>query len=184
MKDERTIAGSFVWTSPVLARFLDTKDGRCKTPDVINPLRGTWGLIAWRRIAGDGAISYPLGRDARGQLIYADNGRMAVQIAAADRGELATGDPLGGEESARAAAYSGYLAYFGTYTLHGGSVIHDIDASLFPNWSGEKQTRPFSLTPDELVLATPPMQLADGTTVVNELSWAREGHAGKRQHEA
>jgi len=54
-----------------------------------------------------------------------------------------------------------------------GSVTHDIDGSLFPGWSGEKQVRPFSVTGDELVLRTPPMQVADGTTVVNELSWAR-----------
>jgi hypothetical protein len=138
-------------------------------------LGGTWKLIAWRRIADDGTVTYPLGLDARGQLIYTPNGDMAVQITGANRPALATDDPLGGDMEARAGAYSTYLAYFGTYELEDESVVHDLDGSLFPNWSGEKQVRPFTYDDGKLVLRTPPMQLADGTTVVNELAWAREG---------
>lgn len=136
---------------------------------------GTWKLIAWRRNASDGTISYPLGADARGVLVYTPNGQMAVQITRSNRPALTTDDPLGGDVTARADAYSGYLAYFGTYTVQGKTVVHNIDGSLFPNWSSEKQVRPFTYKPDELVLQTPPTQGADGTTVVNELSWARDG---------
>lgn len=104
---------------------------------------------------------------------------MAVQIVRADRPPLATDEPLGGSEAARADAYSGCLAYFGTYTVEGSTVVHSIDSSLFPNWSGEKQVRPFALGDGKLVLRTPPQRTADGTTVVNELSWARrEGDPG------
>jgi hypothetical protein len=102
------------------------------------------------------------------------DGEMSVHITGAHRSPLATDDPLGGEMAARAEAYSSYLAYFGTYELEGESVVHRIDGSLFPNWCGEKQVRPFTSEGDELVLRTPPMRLADGTTVVNELAWARE----------
>jgi hypothetical protein len=137
-------------------------------------LNGTWNLIAWRRIAGDGSVSYPLGADARGLLVYADNGRMAVQITGANRATLTGGDPLGGDAQARAEAYSTYLAYFGTYEEQGQNVVHHIDGSLFPNWSGEDQVRPFTAEFDQLVLRTPPMSLADGTTVVNELAWERD----------
>jgi Lipocalin-like domain len=139
-------------------------------------LGGTWKLIAWRRIADDGTVTYPLGPDARGQLIYTLNGYMAVQITGANRPALATDDPLGGDAEARASAYSTYLAYFGTYELEGDSVVHYLDGCLFPNWSGEKQVRPFTHEGGELVLRTPPMQVDDGTTVVNELAWAREAH--------
>jgi hypothetical protein len=54
------------------------------------------------------------------------------------------------------------------------SVDHYIDESLFPNWSGEAQARPFYLVSGELVLRTPPMRLDYRTTVVNELAGARE----------
>lgn len=137
-------------------------------------LKGTWQLVAWRRIAADGTISYPLGPDARGQLIYTSNGMMAVQIAAASRPTIATEDPLGGDPGARASAYSTYLAYFGTYEVNGEQVIHHLASSLFPNWSGQDQARALGPEGDDLVLRTPPMRLSDGTTVVNELSWARE----------
>ena len=148
--------------------------GRCETRGVVDSLGGTWKLIAWRRIAEDGTVNYPLGADARGQLIYTSNGQMAVQITGANRSPIATDDPLGGDVEARADAYSTYLGYFGTYELQGESVVHRIDGSLFPNWCGEKQVRPFTSERDELVLRTPPMQVANGTTVVNELAWARE----------
>jgi hypothetical protein len=137
-------------------------------------LKGTWKLVAWRRIAADGTISYPLGADARGQLIYTSNGMMAVQIAAAIRPTIPTEDPLGGDPDARASAYSTYLAYFGTYEVDGEQVIHHLDSSLFPNWSGQDQARALGPEGDDLVLRTPPMQLSDGTTVVNELAWSRE----------
>ena len=52
-------------------------------------------------------------------------------------------------------------------------MVHAIDVSLFPNWSGAEQSRPFTVADGELVLRTPPMQTATGT-VVNELAWARD----------
>jgi hypothetical protein len=136
-------------------------------------LSGVWKLVAWRRIAGDGTVSHPLGEDATGLLVYTDGGRMAVQLAAAGRPVLDTDDPLGGDVDARAEAYSTCLAYFGSYEVQGDTVVHRIDAGLFPNWSGAEQSRPYTLTGDELVLRTPPMKTATGT-VVNELAWARE----------
>jgi hypothetical protein len=137
-------------------------------------LEGTWNLVAWRRIAADGSVSYPIGADARGLLIYTQNGRMAVQICGANRAAMDTEDPLGGDEAARAAAYSTYLAYFGSYEVQEQNVVHKLDSSLYPNWSGEEQVRPFTVESGQLVLRTPPMRLADGSTVVNELAWARD----------
>lgn len=101
---------------------------------------------------------------------------MAVQITTASRQPIDTDDPLGGDAAARAGAYSTYLAYYGTYEVSGEQVIHHLDGSLFPNWSGEEQVRDLSCEDGDLVLRTPPMRLADGTTVVNELAWARAGH--------
>lgn len=137
-------------------------------------LVGTWRLLAWRRVAEDGTITYPLGEDAWGRLVYTPNGRMAVHIAAADRPRLETSDPpLGGDTEKRAAAYSTFLAYGGSYDLDGDTVVHRVEASLFPEWSGQVQRRPFTYENGELVLRTPPMEGAAGS-VVNELAWARE----------
>jgi hypothetical protein len=138
-------------------------------------LSGVWSLVAWRRIAGDGTISYPLGDDASGTLMYSESGRMAVQLTAAHRPKLSTDDPLGGSETERAAAYSTCLAYVGSYEVVGDTVVHRIDECLYPNWAGAEQSRPFEYADDQLVLRTPPMVTATGT-VINELAWARDNH--------
>jgi hypothetical protein len=135
-------------------------------------LVGTWRLLAWRRTV-DGAVSYPLGENAEGVLIYTPDGRMAVTLTAASRPALPENDPLGGPVEDRAAAYSGCLAYIGTYELRETEVVHRIELSLYPPWAGAEQVRPFTYTGDELVLHTPPAQTPAGT-VANELAWARE----------
>lgn len=132
---------------------------------------GSWRLAAWRRLDGT-TVSYPLGEDATGLLIYTADHRMAVQMIAANRALISTQDPLGGNPQQRAAAYSTCLAYFGSYEVEGNDVIHRIDGSLFPNWSGTVQTRPLTHEGRELVLRTPPMEVSAGT-VVNEMSWVR-----------
>lgn len=135
-------------------------------------IEGQWNLLAWRRVTGDGAESFPFGRDATGMLVYTASGGMIVQMSAAGRPKLDTSDPVGGEVADRAAAYSGYLAYFGRYEVKGEEVHHIIDGSSFPNWSGALQVRPFEVKGEQLVLRTPPTEI-DGVTVVNEMSWTR-----------
>jgi hypothetical protein len=132
---------------------------------------GSWNLAAWRRFEGE-TVSYPLGEDATGLLIYTADRRMGVQMIAAHRGAISAQDALGGDPQERAAAYSTCLAYFGSYEVQGDEVIHRVEGSLFPNWSGTVQTRPFTSTGHELVLRTPPATGPAGT-VVNEMSWVR-----------
>jgi hypothetical protein len=136
-------------------------------------LCGAWKLVHWKRISENGGTNYPLGADATGSLIYTEGGQMAVTMAAAGRPPLDTTDPLGGGAEDRAAAYSGYLTYFGTYSVADGQVTHRIEASLYPNWSGAEQTRPYTHDGASLVLRTPPTTLPDGSVVVNEMSWTR-----------
>jgi hypothetical protein len=130
-------------------------------------------LRAWRRLTDGGQATYPLGEGATGVLIYAPDGTMAVQMVAAGRRTILTQDALGGDPAERAVAYSTCLAYFGTYEVQHDSVVHRIEGSLFPNWSGTVQARPLTLEGDILTLRTPPTT-GPGGTVVNEMSWVRE----------
>lgn len=135
-------------------------------------IEGQWNLVAWRRVAGDGSESYPFGRDATGMLVYTASGGMIVMMARAGRAKLDTYDAVGGTEAERAAAYSGYLAYFGRYEVKDNEVHHMIDSASFPNWSGDLQARPFETDGTHLVLRTPPTEI-NGVVVVNEMSWVR-----------
>jgi hypothetical protein len=139
-------------------------------------VEGSWNLVAWRRIVEGGETTYPFGEKVIGVLIYAPDGKMAVQMLKADRPTIDTTDALGGDVNQRASAYSTCLAYFGSYKVQGESVVHQIDGSLFPNWSGTVQARPYTIDGHELVLRTPPTAGSDGKTVVNEMAWTREGH--------
>ena len=140
-------------------------------------LIGCWDLRDWRRTATNGAVTYPIGQHAQGFLIYTHDGNMSVQIVAAGRPAINTGDPLnGGTSDQRAAAYSTCLAYFGTFEVRGDQVIHRVTASLFPGWSGQEQVRPFTLVGDTLTLHTPPQHLPSGD-VTNALIWTRRVHA-------
>lgn len=55
-------------------------------------------------------------------------------------------------------AWDGYHAWFGRFTvsLDEQSVVHRIEASLFPNWAAVEQTRLVALGEDELVLRSMP----------------------------
>jgi Lipocalin-like domain len=133
---------------------------------------GSWRLTGWRRIDASGNITYPLGRDAVGLLIYGPDGSMAVQLAARNRRPIKTSDPLSGDSDELARAYSTCLAYFGTYEVEGDWIVHRITESLFPNWSNTEQRRPYNCDGKTLVLLTPPGESANGA-VFNELTWER-----------
>jgi hypothetical protein len=138
----------------------------------MNAISGVWRLLAWRRVADDGSLTYPLGEVVDGLLVYTPQGSMAVQMASASRPNIDSTDPLGGDATERAAAYSSCLAYFGTYEVRGNEVIHTISVSLYPNWSGTNAARPFEIIGDQLTLRTLPSP-DGGETVVNEMYWAR-----------
>lgn len=133
-------------------------------------IAGTWKLKAWRRIAADGTVTLPFGENPLGLLIYSPDGSMAVQMQSMERATLDSTDPLGGTTEARAQAYSSCLAYFGSYQVQGDEIVHQVDGSLFPNWSHTEQIRPYSHDGQELVLRTPK---STTTSVVNEIVWER-----------
>lgn len=153
----------------VWKRYLDNRRRFCDRRPV--DLVGTWRLVAWRRITSDGAVSFPLGQDAQGTLVYARDGGMSVVLTAAARPPMG-GDPLGGDVDSRARCYSTCLAYAGSYEVHGETVIHSVSESLYPNWSGTSQPRTIDFQDGDLVLSTPSQPGASGGTV-NEIVWSR-----------
>lgn len=132
-------------------------------------ISGTWRLATWRRYEDDGTFFYPFGEQPDGILVYTPDGFMAVQMVQADRPTLDTDNAIGGTEGERAGAYSTCLSYFGRYRFDGEQVVHMLDGSLFPNWSGTSQVRPFRLDDGDLVLE---VRDASGR-ITNEIVWRR-----------
>ena len=138
-----------------------------------NPLIGTWRLISWETRSVDGQkISYPLGKDAVGYIMYNEDGYMFVAIMRPNRVRFAAGDLLGGSTEEKTQAVDTYVSYCGRYEFNGGTVIHHVDLSLFPNWVGVEQERLVELRGNRLTLSTHPILLG-GMQQTAHLIWER-----------
>lgn len=139
-----------------------------------NPLVGTWRLVSWESRDDDGRVSYPFGHDVAGYLIYTDDGYMSATLMPANRPLFASGDILRGTVAEQAQAAVTCIAYAGPYEVHEKSVIHHVEASLFPNWVGGAQERTYELAGTRLSLSTAPL-LQDGRERRAYLVWERAG---------
>jgi hypothetical protein len=140
-----------------------------------NPLIGTWRLVSWenRGVVG-GEVSYPLGKDAVGYIMYGQDGYMFVAIMRPDRARFAAEDLFGGGAEERAQAAATYVSYCGRYELRGDTVVHRVELSLFPNWVGVEQERLVEVAGDRLILSTRPT-LFGGLQRTAHLIWERVG---------
>jgi hypothetical protein len=60
-----------------------------------NPLIGTWRLLSWENTSvDDRQVSYPLGKDATGYIMYNEDGYMFVAIMAPHRLRFVADDLL------------------------------------------------------------------------------------------
>jgi Lipocalin-like domain len=137
-----------------------------------NALVGAWRLLSWENRAADGQVTYPMGTDVVGYLLYTADGRFSVLISRAGRAGFAVGDLLSGTTEEKARAVEGFVAYGGRYSFHGDRVVHHVELSLFPNWAGGDQERSVELTGDRLTLSARPLLLA-GKQQVPRLVWER-----------
>src|SRR5215216_2045648 len=135
-------------------------------------LVGGWRLVSWENRAADGQITYPMGSDALGYLLYTADGRFSVTISRRGRAGFAAGDLLSGTTEEQARAVEGFVAYAGRYSFPGDRVIHHVELSLFPNWVGSDQERWVELAENRLILRASPLLLA-GQVQVPRLVWER-----------
>lgn len=106
-----------------------------------------------------GTVFHPWGTDVRGRLTYDGAGHVALQIAKGGRRPFASDDLEAGTPDEVRRAWDGYHAWFGRFTVSPDeqSVVHRIEASLFPNWAGAEQIRWVTVGEDELVLRSEPL---------------------------
>jgi hypothetical protein len=137
-----------------------------------DPLVGAWRLVSWENHAADGQVTYPMGTDAIGYLMYTADGCCSVMISRAGRTAFTGNDLPSGTVEEKARAVEGFVAYAGRYTFYGNRVVHHVEVSLFPNWVGSDQERFVELVEDRLTLSAGPLLLA-GRRQVPRLVWER-----------
>ena len=133
---------------------------------------GTWRLVSMEGRSSDDTVTYPLGADARGFLIYTADGYMSVVISRAARTRFGTSDILAGSQEHLAEAAESYISYAGRFQVQGEWVRHSVEVSLFPDWAGTTQNRRYAFEGQRLTLSTDPFLLG-GERRTAVLAWER-----------
>jgi len=118
-------------------------------------LVGTWSFVSGSTKAPDGSPAW--GANPKGLLIFAENGFYSSVIVRTDVPKFATNNRLQGTPEENKAAVHGGIGTFGKYTVNedNKSFTDHFEGSTYPNNTGVDQTRPFTITGDELKVINP-----------------------------
>jgi hypothetical protein len=135
---------------------------------------GTWKLVSEEARSAKGQIFHVYGENPRGMIMYDAAGNVSVNLMRFDRNSLSTADKARSTPQEAKSAVETYEAYFGTYSVdkEKGTVVHHVEGSLFPNWTGTDQIRFYEFSDDYLILKTAEIPYG-GTTLVGKLVWKR-----------
>ena len=140
-----------------------------------NDVLGTWELVSYTEGDNHGSpVTYPLGSDALGLIMYTGDGYMSAQIMRTDRPAYDRPETGGGTPAQAEAAAAGYLAYSGPFTVdeNTGVLHHQPRVSLLPNWLNLTQLRHSTLDADHLTLSAI-TEAPDGAETISTLVWKR-----------
>ncbi len=126
-------------------------------PTLHDQLQGTWRLVSYESSATEGRIWFKrFGDGPKGYILYDATGHMMVEFEKLPPPpKFASGDDWSPTADEARAAYLGYVAYFGTYTVDEAAraVTHHVEGSLNPSYFGTDQLRPATLDGDRLTLS-------------------------------
>lgn len=127
---------------------------------------GSFKLISYTSFDANGAatlLPYTVG-----QISYDAAGRMSAQLMRSERERL----PQRPSEAERAAAYSGFISYFGHYEVDPvkRTVTHHVEGAMSPNMVGSPLVRYFEFSADGGSLF---LSVKEGDRVTGKLQWDR-----------
>src|SRR5436309_14631637 len=118
-------------------------------------LIGTWTFVSSTTKLADGSPAW--GTNAKGLLIFTENGYFSSQIVRSDLPKFASKNRSQGTPEENRAVVQGSITTFGTYTVDETKKIYTLkfEGSSFPNRAETEQTRAFTIAADELKVANP-----------------------------
>ncbi len=134
---------------------------------------GTWRLVTYYLDRQDGERFYPFGEDAVGYLTYQEDGYMSAGFQKAGRSAFAseTMSKASGDEAL--AAMQTHYSYCGKYEVFSDKIVHHVEVSSFPNWTGSTQERQYFFEGNRLTLRPAP-RVVDGVQRTGvQLTWER-----------
>jgi len=135
-------------------------------------LLGTWRLVSVEDTMKDGATKPApgLGPHAKGFLMYESDGHMCAALMDPDRS--AWREPFTATDAEKIAWFDTFIAYCGTYSLDGehSTLTHNPEVAWMPAYVGSKQSRPFKLEGDRLIIT---VKISTPTVEKRVLVWER-----------
>lgn len=158
-----------------------TKEPARSTSSVRAQLIGSWRLVSRQSRRANDEVETDAGLSAAplGILIYDRSGHVAAQLSRRDRTVAMIGEECQAAATTKgtpdtAQTILGYDAYFGTYKVNEieGTVIHHLEAALFPGDIGKDIERHFTISGDQLTI-TFSTTTREGVKVTRTLIWQR-----------
>jgi hypothetical protein len=127
-----------------------------------NPLVGTWALVSL-----NAGTAEPYGSNPRGAMFLAPNGHFSITILRESIPRFASNNRTTGSDAENKAVVQSSIAFYGTYSVNESAQTLDMltVAATYPNSDGTKQSRPYTLSADELTLTTASPSGGGGPTV-------------------
>lgn len=127
---------------------------RTFSADVRARLIGAWRAVSWHEKDAEGNFVFPMGEEAKGQLIYTAEGRMSAHLVSANMTRFAKADWRTATAEERARAWLEYFGYYGSFSIdeEKKAVIHHVEGGSFPNMVGTEQVRYFRFEGERLTL--------------------------------
>jgi len=118
-------------------------------------LVGAWTVVSSTTKLPNGNPAW--GSNPKGLYIFTDNGRYSSHILRSDRPKFASNNRATGTPEENKAAVLGNSSNYGTYSVNEANKTFTIrfEGSSFPNLEGTEQTRPFTISGDELTVTNP-----------------------------
>ncbi len=135
---------------------------------------GTWEIDRFECRHMDGTVTYPMGKDLVGLLVYTPEGMVSSQVMQQHRPNFKNPNYSLATSQEMCSACQSYVAYYGTYDVNArsGQVTHYIDGSLFPNWIGTELILSFEFSENLLILQSSQLEFAKNV-VTAKLIWRR-----------
>lgn len=122
-----------------------------------------------------GEINYPMGENPKGLIIYNRDGYMSVQIMNAKSQNFHHEHGTGATKEECKQEAPTYLAYSGAFSTDDDNqaLYHSIYVSLFPNWTGQMQSRKVHFKDGLLHLESGEPFFKNDKMVTHKLTWVK-----------
>jgi len=137
-------------------------------------LVGTWRLVSVKSTTLKGVVNATaFGKTPTGFATFTHDGRLAIIMSDAGRKPLSVVDRVSAPVMERAEAYATCVAYAGSYTVQGDTVVYHIQAATIQNWVHSDLTRHITWKGNRFMSLTTPITLKGGVHQTIETTWER-----------